>query len=104
MKGCPRGRGRHYAKQLSCHARNSPTVSLIFEGYDSAAIAAQSSHTLQVAIGAWDGHHRAVAVNRVAGGGEIPASAFGTLGDLGGRLPQGLGRSQRGHRQTEQQG
>ena len=45
---------------------------LVFKGNYGAAVAAEGGDSLQVAVGAGDGHHRAVAVDGVAGGGEVP--------------------------------
>jgi len=77
---------------------------LVFEWNDGAPIAAESSHLLEVTIGARDGHHRSVAVNGMTGGSEEPASALGMPGDLGGGLAQGFLRAPGSDRQTERQG
>ena len=63
---------------------------LVFERDDRAAVAAQSCDSLEITVGARHGHDGPVAVDRVSGGGEVPAAAFGTPGKLGGRLAQGL--------------
>jgi hypothetical protein len=50
--------------------------SLVFEGNDGLAVAAEGGYPLQVAVGLRQGHDRAVAINSVAASGEIPASAL----------------------------
>jgi hypothetical protein len=77
-------------------------VLLIFQGHDGLAIAAECSHFLQIAIGLWQSHHGSVAVHGVAGGGEVPTSAFGGMLDLSGWPAHGR-RWLRG-RQTQHQG
>jgi hypothetical protein len=67
-----------------------PCELLVLEGYYGAAVAAEGGDALQVAVGAGDGHHGAVAVDGVSGSGEIPASAFGSLGQMRDWLPQSL--------------
>jgi hypothetical protein len=49
------------------------------------AIAAEGGDFLQVAIGLRQGHHRSVAEDGVAAGGEVPASRFGMLVHVAGR-------------------
>lgn len=44
---------------------------------------------MQVAIGLGNGHDRAVAVDGVAGGGEVPASTFGGLRHVAGGTADG---------------
>jgi len=80
------------------------SMTLVFQWDDGAAVAAEGGDSLQVAVGAGDGHDRAVAIDGVTGGGKIPASALGVLRSLGGRLAHGLRRGQGAYRQTEQQG
>ena len=79
-------------------------VELVLERDYGAAVTAEGGDFLQVAIGARHGHDRAVAVDRVSGGGKVPAPALGAFADLSGRLPQGFLRQYRGDGQTEQQG
>jgi len=50
---------------------------LLFQRYRSTAIAAEGGYPLQIAIRAWHGHYRTVAVHRVPAGREVPAAAFG---------------------------
>jgi hypothetical protein len=75
---------------------------LVLEWYDSLAIAAEGGDFLQIAVGLGQGHYGSVAVDRMAAGGKVPASAFGVVLDLSGWTVHGLGwlRS----RQTKQQG
>ena len=54
-------------------------AALIFQRNYGFAIAAKRSYFLQVSVRGRDSHHRAIAIDGVAGGGEIPASAFGVL-------------------------
>ena len=68
-------------------ANGELSVTLVFEGNDGAAVAAEGGDSLEVAVGPGQGHYGTIAVNGVAGGGEVPASAFGVFGDLGGGLP-----------------
>jgi hypothetical protein len=64
-------------------------ASLILQRNDGLSFATESSHFLQVAIALGQGHHRAIAVNRVAIGGEVPATAFGRLLHMPGWLAHG---------------
>src|SRR5579871_1345186 len=66
---------------------------LVFEGNDGATVATEGGDLLQVAVVAGNGHDRAVAVDGMAAGGEIPASALGPFADLSGGLAQGPLRS-----------
>ncbi len=77
---------------------------LVFERDDSAAVTAEGGDSLQVAVGAGYSHDGAVAIDGVAGGGKVPASALDVLGERRGRLPRGFGQGYLGNRQTEQQG
>lgn len=59
---------------------------LFFQRNRGAAIAAERCHPLQIAIRARHGHYRTIAINRMPGGGEVPAAAFRMLRDLRGRF------------------
>src|ERR1700739_2903997 len=85
-------------------ASSEPTRPLVFERDHGAAVAAEGGDFPEVAVTAGDGHHRAIAVDRMAGGGEVPASAFGVSAELGGRLAQRLLGSKPAAGQTKQQG
>jgi hypothetical protein len=63
---------------------------LVFERNNRAAVTAEGRYFLQFAIRAGHGHDRAVTVDGVSTGGEVPASALGALGQLAGGLAQGL--------------
>jgi hypothetical protein len=76
---------------------------LVFQGDYGAAVAAEGGYSLQIAVGAGDDHYWAVAVDGVTVGGEIPASAFGMLGQVAGRLTRRRWRES-GDWQTQQQG
>ena len=78
-------------------------VNLVFEWDYGAAVAAEGGYSLQVSVSARDDHYRAVAVDGVAVGGKIPASTFGVLGDVAGRLARWRGRESRDG-QAQQQG
>lgn len=72
---------------------------LIFERNDCAAIAAESGHPLEAAIRPGNNHYRAVAVDSVTSGGQIPASRVRMLTELSRRLAR-RGWSEVGERQT----
>src|SRR5579859_8166040 len=80
--------------------REGSELELIFEGNDRAAIAAEGGDSLQVAVGARNRHHRSVAVDGMAGGSEVPASALGVFRNLSGRLAQRFLGRPRGDWQT----
>jgi hypothetical protein len=75
---------------------------LILQGYNRLAVAAEGGDFLQIAVGLGQGHHWPVAVDGVAAGGKVPASAFGVVLDLSSGTADGLRWF--GSRQTEQQG
>ena len=75
-------------------------MTLIFQRDYGAAVSAEGGDSLQIAVGAGDGHDRAIAIDGVTGGGKIPASTLGVLGGLAGGLAHGLRRGQGAYRQT----
>ena len=86
----PTSSARHYRRSV-----------LVLQRDDRTAVAAEGGDSLQIAVRAGKGHDRAVAINRMAGGGKVPAPAFGMFRDLAGRLAQRLLRSPGGNRQTK---
>ncbi|MGA9554020.1 MAG: hypothetical protein WBR30_17375, partial [Candidatus Sulfotelmatobacter sp.] len=75
---------------------------LVFQRDDGSAVAAECGYLLDIAIGLRQRHYGAVAVNGVAAGGEVPASALGVLHNLAGRTAVWLRWFRNRH--TEQQG
>ena len=75
---------------------------LIFQRNDGFSLTAESGHSLQIAVGLRQGHHRPIAVNGVAVRGKIPASAFGVLLEMANWPAHGLRRL--GSGETKQQG
>ena len=75
---------------------------LVFQRNHGSAVAAKCGYLLEIAIGLRQGHHGSVAVNGMAAGGEVPASALGVLVNVAGRAPVWLRWFRNRH--TEQQG
>src|SRR5208282_1200928 len=75
----------------SCRDWSGREASLFLQGDYGSSVAAEGGYFLQIAVGLRQGHHRAVAVHGMAGGGEVPASALGVLLDLPGEAAVGVG-------------
>src|SRR5580700_1526306 len=75
---------------------------LILQRYNRLAVAAEGGYFLQIPVGLGQGHHRPVAVNRMAVSGEVPASDRGVLLQVTGWLAHWLCRLRRRH--TKHQG
>ena len=73
---------------------------LVFQRHNRAAITAERGDFLQVTGSGGNRHYRAVAINGVAGGSEVPASAFGMLGQMRDGLAWRLRQRRLGRRQT----
>jgi hypothetical protein len=63
---------------------------LVLQRNHGAAVSAQGRDPLQIAIRLWNCHNRAVAVNRVTTGREVPSATARVLGQLARGLRQGL--------------
>lgn len=75
--------------EVPCFARDDITrrgsTLLVFQRDHGSAVAAKCGYLLEIAIGLWQRHDGSVAVNGMAAGGEIPATALGVLLDVAGR-------------------
>jgi hypothetical protein len=70
------------ANEIGCAALTDVELFLVFQRDHSAAVAAKGRDALQISIRRGHRHDRAVAVNGVPRGGEVPASAFRVLRQL----------------------